>query len=160
MAFSIYNPISENNWGSMENAYLEGKKKNNAVILTFALTFYSLTESMKPVISCFLLSIHPLTPASLDLGRSPDLPIPSHLLQLFRWNTDVFPGHPRDIIYPARPGSWSRASFRLDMPGGGILTRCLNILNCLLSMWIPPRYPYFQERETSFRLLLSMISFF
>ncbi|KAL3970244.1 alcohol-forming fatty acyl-CoA reductase [Sarotherodon galilaeus] len=37
--------------------------------------------------------------------RSPDLPLPSHLLQLIRGNTKAFPGQPRDIISPACPGS-------------------------------------------------------
>ncbi|CAI5657716.1 unnamed protein product [Oreochromis niloticus] len=37
--------------------------------------------------------------------RSPDLPLPSHLLQLVRGNTKASPGQLKDIISPACPGS-------------------------------------------------------
>ncbi|XP_050960778.1 uncharacterized protein LOC127162047 [Labeo rohita] len=37
--------------------------------------------------------------------RRPDFPLPRHFLQLFRRNTEAFPGQPRDIIPPACPGS-------------------------------------------------------
>ncbi|KAL3971691.1 carboxypeptidase N regulatory subunit [Sarotherodon galilaeus] len=54
-------------------------------------------------------SIHPSSSALSEVGsrgqqpkqRSPDLPLPSHLLQLIRGNTKAFPGQPRDIISPA-----------------------------------------------------------
>ncbi|KAL3983525.1 myosin XVIII [Sarotherodon galilaeus] len=60
-----------------------------------------------------LPSIHPSSSALSGAGsrgqqpkqRSPDLPLPSHLLQLIRGNTKAFPGQPRDIISPACPGS-------------------------------------------------------
>ena len=39
---------------------------------------------------------------------SPDFPLPSHFIQLFRWDPEVFPGQPKDIVPPACPGS-SRA---------------------------------------------------
>ncbi|CAI5669495.1 unnamed protein product [Oreochromis niloticus] len=37
--------------------------------------------------------------------RSPDVPLPSHLLQLIRGNTKAFPGQPRNISSPACPVS-------------------------------------------------------
>jgi len=49
-------------------------------------------------------SIHPST-ASMGIGsrgqqleqRNPDVPVPSHFLQLFRGDPKAFPGQPRDI---------------------------------------------------------------
>ncbi|GAA6103505.1 uncharacterized protein LOC121641801 [Tachysurus ichikawai] len=37
-------------------------------------------------------------------GR-PDFLLPRHVLQLFRGNTEAFPGQPRDIVPSAYPGS-------------------------------------------------------
>ncbi len=37
--------------------------------------------------------------------RCPDFPLPSHFLQLFRGDTEAFPGQPGDIVSPACPRS-------------------------------------------------------
>ncbi len=37
--------------------------------------------------------------------RCPDLPLPRHFLQLFRGDTEPFPGQPGDIVSPACPRS-------------------------------------------------------
>ncbi|MED6259804.1 hypothetical protein ATANTOWER_032107 [Ataeniobius toweri] len=36
--------------------------------------------------------------------RRPDVPLPTHLLQLLRGEPKAFPGQPRDIVPPACPG--------------------------------------------------------
>ncbi|MED6253369.1 hypothetical protein ATANTOWER_027734, partial [Ataeniobius toweri] len=36
--------------------------------------------------------------------KHPDVPLPRHLLQLFRGEPKAFPGQPRDIVSPACPG--------------------------------------------------------
>ena len=58
-------------------------------------------------------SIHPLSTAHPGVGsrgqqleqRSPDVPVPSHFLQLIRGDPVAFPGQPRDIVSPTCPGS-------------------------------------------------------
>ncbi len=37
--------------------------------------------------------------------RCPDFPLPRHFLQLFRGDTEAFPGQPGDIVAPACPSS-------------------------------------------------------
>uniref|UniRef100_A0AAX7UHU7 Sodium channel protein n=1 Tax=Astatotilapia calliptera TaxID=8154 RepID=A0AAX7UHU7_ASTCA len=95
------------------------------------LVFAILWLIVKTLFSSFysVLSIHPstffcLTGAGLrgqqPKQRSPDLPLPSHLLQLVRGNTKAFPGQPRDIISPVFPGS---------APGPPPCGTCLELLN-------------------------------
>lgn len=54
-------------------------------------------------------SLHSSSAACLESQQSqqrpPDLPGPSHLFQLIRWNPEAFPGQPRDLVPPACPGS-------------------------------------------------------
>ena len=36
--------------------------------------------------------------------ESPDLPLPSYFIELFRGHPEVFPGQPKGIVPPACPG--------------------------------------------------------
>ena len=95
-------------------------------------------------------SIYPSSPAYQWSGRggsSPDLPLPSHFIQLFRGDLEAFPGQLRDIVPSACPrypeGLLPVAHALTREASGGILTRCLNHLIWLLLgaaalLWTPP----------------------
>lgn len=81
-------------------------------------------------------------PGSGCVGSHLSLPLPGHLLQ-FIWGTaEAFPSQPRHYLssvcffYPGAFSQFGHAQKNLPRMGpGGILVRCPNRLNWLLSIW-------------------------